>query len=102
MIILKPRIKRTGIGLKSTWYVYPGGYDMPIKDFIQEKKEGSEFKFDLDYKGKYKDIFNPSYLLFNLSYQIELKIGKKDDDLLRRVFENGGFVNYIEKLESML
>lgn len=104
-MVLKPRLKKSGNGLKAAWYVVPGVYDATIDEMLSHVDLGGSLDFKLNYNGKYRDRFFPERLLFNLVEQFGYKRESSSTmnlGLTKRILDSGGYLSYIRKLESML
>lgn len=98
-MILKPRIKTNGPkALKAVWD--HNHSTLSVDTILEFKEAGEQLEFDFSYDGKYKNVFHPHKLLMNLIYQFDLRVGTVSWDLIRRILNGGGLINYAKKLEK--
>ncbi len=105
-LILKPLIKKNdGRFCKIDFYCkYPYKTTMNREEIKEHLEDGWEIKIDMSAVGKsinYKSLKITEYDVYmRLLTTFEKRIKEGDTQFLNRIIRNGGFINYINKLEK--
>ena len=105
-VVYRPYFKKSGATLKAENYItQPFAGHVSVKDISDLLYEGHDLKMDIKLDGKWNCDVAPEkltdeyYLMRILEFR-EKEYGKATTGHLTRIIKNGGFTNYVEKLEG--